>query len=97
MRTPAVALETLLRAAGRGKRIRLTARVIPAVAIPGPPRGVAVFRSGTRILGTRRLDGMASDAAVLTVPRPATKQRLTASYQGSALFLASVSRATRPS
>ncbi len=52
-----VATKTALRVARRGNRIRLTARVIPAVAIPGLPQGVVVFRSGTRILGMRRLDG----------------------------------------
>ena len=91
-----VATKTLLRVARRGNRIRLMASVTPAVGIPGQPHGVVVFRSGTRVLGTRRLDGRATDAATLTVARHATKQRLTASYQGSTLFLPSVGRAVRP-
>ncbi len=87
-----VATRTVLRAFRHGNRIRLTALVMPAIAIPGPPHGIVVFRSGSRILGTRRLDGRTKDAVTLTVPRHATKQRLTASYQGSSLFLPSAGR-----
>ncbi len=91
-----VATRTSLRLrALRHHRVTLTATVKPRVAIPGPPGGMIVFRSGRKILARRRLSGMRVDTASVTVRIKGHRgRRLTASYAGSSLFLPSVS-ATR--
>lgn len=90
-----VATRTALRVralGGAGKRVRLIARVSPSVALPGAPQGVVVFRDGGRVLGRRRLAGRKAAEASIVVRLNGGRRRLTASYEGSMLFLPSVAR-----
>lgn len=90
-----VATKTSLRVravGGGGRRVRLTAVVRPSVAIPGAPSGLVVFRNGGTVVARRPLRGGKSAVASVVVRLQAGKRRLTASYRGTALFLASASR-----
>ena len=90
-----VATRTRLRVRHRdgtsGNRLRLTATVRPSATKAGPPTGKVVFLDHGTVLGTRELDADTPDTASLKVRLNAGKHRLTASYQGSKLFLPSTS------
>jgi hypothetical protein len=80
---------------GSGNRLKLTVIVTPAVSLPGPPMGKVVIRDRRTVLGKRQLDARKPDAASLRVRLNAGKHRLTASFRGSRLFLASTSKPHR--
>ncbi len=89
-----VATRTRLRVhhrAGSGNRVELTATVRPSATKAGPPTGKVIFLDRGTVLGTRALDADTPDTASLKVRLSAGKHRLTASYQGSKLFLPSTS------